>query len=142
MQELGAALIHRRILSPLGLAEAFIALLADGLAIETLLHIVAQMMRVVELRLYFEEPLQLVHHIDGIQAQLFPIDDVQLLCRIVGQPVFQMLCILARIQATVAQILQSAWRGIACSDDLRGETKREREREVRQVAGTRVKPGS
>lgn len=139
MQQLGAALIHRRILSPLGLAEAFIALLADGLAIETLLRIVAQMMRVVELRLYFEEPLQLVHHIDGIEPQLFPIDDVQLLRRIVGQPVFQMLCILAGIQATVAQILQSAWRGIACSDDLR---EREREREVRQVAGTRVKPGS
>lgn len=79
------------------------------------------MVRVVELRLDFEEPLQLVHHIDGIEAQLFPIDDVQLLRRIVGQPVFQMLGILAGIQATVAQILQSAWRCIACSDDLRRE---------------------
>lgn len=115
-------------MSPLGLAEAFIALLADGLAIETLLHIVAQMMRVVELRLDFEEPLQLVHHIDGIEAQLFPVDDVQLLRRIVGQPVFQMLGILAGIQATVAQILQRAWRGIACSDDLRGEREKERGR--------------
>lgn len=128
LQQLGAALIHRRILSPLGLAQTFIALLADGLAIETLLHIVAQVMRVVELRLYFEEPLQLVHHIDGIEAQLLPINDVQLLGRIVGQPVFQMLCILARIEAAVAQILQSAWRCIACSDDLRGERQKERER--------------
>lgn len=127
LQQLGAALIHRRILSPLGLAQTFIALLADGLAIETLLHIVAQVMRVVELRLYFEEPLQLVHHIDGIQAQLLPINDVQLLGRIVGQPVFQMLCILPRIEATVAQILQSAWRCIACSDDLQGERQREGE---------------
>lgn len=42
LQQLGTALIHRRILASLGLSEAFIALLADGLAVESLLHIVSQ----------------------------------------------------------------------------------------------------
>lgn len=112
-------------MSPLGLAQAFITLLADGLAIETLLHIVAQVMSIVELWLNFEEPLQLVHHIDGIQTQLLPIDDVQLLGGIVGQPVFQMLRVFPGIEAAIAQILECPWRGVAGGYDLQGG-KRER----------------
>lgn len=121
LQQLGTALIHLGILAPLGLAEAFIALLADSLAVEALFHIVAQVIGIVEERLDFQKALQLVHHIDGIEAQLLAIDDVQLLGGIVGQPVLQVLCVFARIQAAITQILQSARCRVASRYDLAKE---------------------
>lgn len=118
LQQLGTALIHLRVLAPLGLAKAFIALLADSLAVEALLHIVAQVIGIVEERLDFQKALQLVHHIDGIEAQLLAIDYMHLLGGIVGQPVLQMLCVFARIKAPIPQILQCTRRRIAGSYDL------------------------
>lgn len=47
---------------------------------------------------YFEKLLKTVHDLYGVGAKLVTVYDVQLLRRVVGEPPFQVLRILARIQ--------------------------------------------
>lgn len=73
------------------------------------------MIGVVEERRHLDETLQIVHDVDGLHAQLFAVNDVQLLGRIVGQPSFQVLSVFARIQASITQVFQGFGRRVAGS---------------------------
>lgn len=76
------------------------------------------MLRIVIRGQQLQEALNIRHNGGRLLSQQFAIDNVQLLGRIVGQPVLQMLCIFAGIQATVAQVLERFRGGIASGDYL------------------------
>lgn len=79
--------------------------LVEHLAEEALLCVVTQMVGVVESGHQLEESLQVAHYFDRLLAQQFAVDDVQLLGGIVGEPSFEVLCVLAGIEAAIAEVL-------------------------------------
>lgn len=118
LQEFGTAIVHRCVQFALGLAQTLGARLVQRLTEEALFRIVAQMLRIVERGLQLQEALHVRHGGGRLFAQHFAVDDVHLLGRIVGQPVFEVLCVLAGVQTAVAQIFERFRGRIAGGDNL------------------------